>query len=145
MRRLILSSSLLLALAAPAMAGSIYKWVDAQGTTHFGAQPPMGVQAERINPIVPQPSSSAETSTAAPKDAGGDKQKQVEADVKAKVAADEEQRDKYCLQLRTNLAQLLHNPRISVEEEGGELRRISEEERQSKITEAQKGISEHCD
>lgn len=145
MRRLILSSSLLLALAAPAMAGSIYKWVDAQGTTHFGAQPPRGVQAERINPIVPQPSGPSETTAAAPKDADNDKQKQIEAEVKAKVTADQEQVEKYCLQLRTNLAQLLHNPRISVEEEGGELRRISEEERQSKIAEAQKGISEHCD
>ncbi len=145
MRRLILSSSLLLALAAPAMAGSIYKWVDAQGTTHFGAQPPQGASAERINPIVPQPSSPSEASTAEPKERNSDKQSQIDADVKAKVAADQEQVEKYCLQMRTNLAQLLHNPRISVEEENGELRRIPEEERQAKIAEAQKGISEHCD
>ena len=145
MRRLILSSSLLLALAAPAMAGSIYKWVDAQGTTHFGAQPPQGVSAERINPIVPQPSSPSEARTAELKERNSDKQSQIDADVKAKVAADQEQVEKYCLQMRTNLAQLLHNPRISVEEENGELRRIPEEERQAKIAEAQKGISEHCD
>lgn len=145
MRRLILSSSLLLALAAPAMAGSIYKWVDAQGTTHFGAQPPQGVAAERINPIVPQPSSPSEASKADPKEQNSDKQSKINAEVKEQVAADQEAVEAYCLRMRTNLAQLLHNPRISVEEENGELRRIPEEERQAKIAEAQKGISEHCD
>ncbi|WP_240912092.1 DUF4124 domain-containing protein, partial [Pseudomonas aeruginosa] len=40
MRRMILPASLLLALSSFAMAAPIYKWVDAEGVTHFGAQPP---------------------------------------------------------------------------------------------------------
>ncbi|WP_153606058.1 DUF4124 domain-containing protein, partial [Pseudomonas aeruginosa] len=39
MRRMILPASLLLALSSFAMAAPIYKWVDAEGVTHFGAQP----------------------------------------------------------------------------------------------------------
>ncbi|MCO3773978.1 DUF4124 domain-containing protein, partial [Pseudomonas aeruginosa] len=45
MRRMILPASLLLALSSFAMAAPIYKWVDAEGVTHFGAQPPQGAQA----------------------------------------------------------------------------------------------------
>ncbi|MCO2272409.1 DUF4124 domain-containing protein, partial [Pseudomonas aeruginosa] len=36
MRRMILPASLLLALSSFAMAAPIYKWVDAEGVTHFG-------------------------------------------------------------------------------------------------------------
>lgn len=144
MRRLILSSSLLLALAAPAMAGSIYKWVDAQGVTHFGTKPPQGVQAERINPIISQPSTPPQRSQPVQDEGDQEKQKEVETDVKAKIAADQEALESYCLQVRTNLVQLQNNPRVRIEEEG-ELRRLSEEERQAKIEEAQKAISENCD
>lgn len=49
MRRMILPASLLLALSSFAMAAPIYKWVDAEGVTHFGAQPPQGAQATTVN------------------------------------------------------------------------------------------------
>ena len=42
MRRMIITSSLLLAISATAMASQVYKWVDEQGVTHFSAQPPQG-------------------------------------------------------------------------------------------------------
>ncbi|WP_162949754.1 DUF4124 domain-containing protein, partial [Pseudomonas aeruginosa] len=48
MRRMILPASLLLALSSFAMAAPIYKWVDAEGVTHFGAQPPQGAQATTV-------------------------------------------------------------------------------------------------
>lgn len=49
MRRTIFMGSLLLALAPTVMAAQVYKWVDAQGITHFGAQPPEGVEASNVN------------------------------------------------------------------------------------------------
>lgn len=147
MRRLILSS-LLLALAAPAMAGSIYKWVDAQGTTHFGTQPPQGVEAQRVNPVISQPATPAPAAPASPAseaaNAGAAKQAEIEKDVKAQIAAEQERLESHCLQVRTNLAQLQNNPRVRVEE-NGETRRLTEEERQSRIAEAQKTISENCE
>ncbi|MCO2170848.1 DUF4124 domain-containing protein, partial [Pseudomonas aeruginosa] len=51
MRRMILPASLLLALSSFAMAAPIYKWVDAEGVTHFGAQPPQGAQAVSYTPL----------------------------------------------------------------------------------------------
>ncbi|MCO2134923.1 DUF4124 domain-containing protein, partial [Pseudomonas aeruginosa] len=52
MRRMILPASLLLALSSFAMAAPIYKWVDAEGVTHFGAQPPQGAQATTVLSLI---------------------------------------------------------------------------------------------
>lgn len=47
MRMIIL---VLLAMAGTALATEdIFKWTDAQGSTHFGNNPPAGVQAESVN------------------------------------------------------------------------------------------------
>ncbi len=54
MRRMMITSSLLLAMSATAMASQVYKWVDAQGVTHFSAQPPQGQDADSINTATPQ-------------------------------------------------------------------------------------------
>ena len=48
MRHMILTGSLMLALSATAMAGQVYKWVDAQGVTHFSPQPPQGQRLARL-------------------------------------------------------------------------------------------------
>ena len=58
MRRTIFMGSLLLALAPTVMAAQVYKWVDAQGITHFGAQPPEGTNASTVNTSTAQPKSN---------------------------------------------------------------------------------------
>ena len=151
MRRMIITASLLLALSATASA-QVYKWVDAQGNTHFGAQPPQGQEATQINTGIPQPKSAPAATPApaappavpTPGSTDDPTQKAVDEKVKKEVAENEEQRAKYCEGTRNNLAQLQNNPRIK-SEVNGEVRRLTEEERQSKITESQKGIAENCD
>jgi hypothetical protein len=133
MRRMILTSSLLLALSASAMASQVYKWVDAQGVTHFGAQPPQGQQATTINTAVPQTFESI----ADPEQAA------IDEKVKQEVATQEAERKQYCQTVRTNLAQLENNPRVRVEVDG-EVRRLNEEERQQRIGEAKQAIAENC-
>jgi hypothetical protein len=151
MHRMILAGSLMLALATSATAGQVYKWVDAQGVTHFGAQPPDGQEATSVNTSVPKPRPSLPRLDSeieqqpAPQPASepvGD-QKAIDEKVKAEVATQEAERRKYCDTVRTNLAQLQNNPRLRTEV-NGETRRLSEEERQSRITDAEKAISENC-
>lgn len=143
MRRMILTSSLLLALSTTAMASQVYKWVDAQGVTHFGAQPPQGQQATSINTATPPPK-PAEPEATATFDSDGDAQQEaIERKVKQQVAAQEVERKKYCESVRTNLAQLENNPRVRVEVDG-EVRRLKEEERQQRIGEAKQAIAENC-
>ncbi|SDI11179.1 protein of unknown function [Pseudomonas benzenivorans] len=143
MRRMILTSSLLLALSAPVAASQVYKWVDAQGVTHFGAQPPQGQQATSINTAAP-PSKPAEPNAAATFDNEADsEQEAIDRKVKQQVATQEAERKKYCESVRTNLAQLENNPRVRIEVDG-EVRRLNEEERQQRIGEAKKAIADNC-
>lgn len=142
MRRMILTGSLLLALSATAMAGQVYKWVDEKGNTHFGAQPPEGHEATTINTNVPQPKAAPVKSVAAPTEEDA-AQEAANKKVKKDVAKSEAERKEFCEQTRTNLAQLKNNPRLRTQE-GNEVRRITEEERQAKIAETEKNITDIC-
>lgn len=146
MRRMIITSSLLLAISATAMAGQVYKWVDAQGVTHFSAQPLQGQEATTINTALPAPKPApADAIEAAPtfESIANPEQAAIDAKVKQDVATKEAERKKYCEEVRTNLAQLQNNPRLRMEVEG-EVRRLSEDERQARIAETQKSITDNC-
>lgn len=151
MHRMILAGSLLLALSTSAMAGQVYKWVDAQGVTHFGAQPPEGQQATSVNTSVPKPrpslpsldSVNTQPPASLPESKPVGDQKAIDEKVKADVASQEAERRKYCDNIRTNLAQLQNNPRLRAEV-NGEVQRLTEEERQSRIKEAEKAINDNC-
>jgi hypothetical protein len=146
MRRMMITSSLLLAMSATAMAGQVYKWVDAQGVTHFSAQPPQDQAATSINTATPPPRPAvAEEKKAVPtfESIADPEQAAIDRKVKQDVAAKEVERKKYCEEVRTNLAQLQNNPRLRMEVDG-EVRRLSEDERQSRIGEAQKAIADNC-
>lgn len=143
MLRMILTGSLLLALSATAMAGQVYKWVDDQGRTHFGSQPPEGQQATSINTAAP-PAKPATPPASLSTDSEADKeQKAIDNKVKQDVAKQEAERKQFCQTVRTNLSQLQNNPRLRAEV-GGETRRLTEEERQARIAENEKAIRENC-
>ncbi|KQT62623.1 MULTISPECIES: DUF4124 domain-containing protein [Pseudomonas] len=137
MRTLLLT--LLIGLSPWCSAAQIYKWVDAQGVTHFDAQPPQGQPATTLQ----TPSSPAPK--AAPLPGGGvlGDQKAIDAKVKKQVAEQQAQLKAFCEQARTNLAQLQNNPRLREEVEG-DLRRLDDTQRQERIVEAKKQIAENC-
>ena len=59
------------------------------------------------------------------------------------MAEQQAQLRKYCENQRNNLAQLENNPRVRVED-GGEMRRLGEDERQQRIADSKKAIGENC-
>lgn len=142
MRFMFLAGGLVLALCGNVMAAQVYKWVDAQGVTHFGAQPPQGQQVESVNTVT-APAKPAATPAPVAEDETEDDQQSIDRKVKRQVAEQEAERKRYCETMRTNLAQLQNNPRVRVEEKG-ETRRITEEERQAKIAETRGKIAENC-
>ncbi|MNF77850.1 hypothetical protein D3C84_600030 [compost metagenome] len=103
-----------------------------------------------MNTLVPKPRpslprlDSEQPEPAVPRSTPVGDQKAIDEKVKADVAAQEAERRKYCETIRTNLAQLQNNPRLRAEVDG-EMRRLGEEERQSRIKDAEKAISENCD
>ncbi|MBA1240699.1 DUF4124 domain-containing protein [Pseudomonas kunmingensis] len=144
MRFMFLAGGLLLALCGNVMAAQVYKWVDAQGVTHFGAQPPQGQQVETVNTVTAPAKPAAKPDTSAPDETGSEAdQNSIDRKVKQQVAAQEAERKRYCESMRTNLAQLQNNPRVRVED-NGETRRVTEEERQARIAETGDKIAEHC-
>jgi molecular chaperone DnaK (HSP70) len=143
MRLMILAGSLLLALAAQATAGTIYRWVDANGVTHFSAQPPQGQQAQSLRLAVQPPPSSTPATQPTEDNAGEREQQDIDRKVKREVAEQEAERKRYCTALRTQLAQLENNPRVRVEE-AGQVRRLGEDERQARIGETRKKLAEEC-
>ncbi|MCB4796774.1 DUF4124 domain-containing protein [Pseudomonas sp. NP21570] len=142
MRFMFLAGGLVLALCGNVMAAQVYKWVDAQGVTHFGAQPPQGQQVETVNTVTAPAKSTTMPAPVAEDETEVDQQS-IDRKVKRQVAEQEAERKRYCETMRTNLAQLQNNPRVRVEEKG-ETRRITEEERQAKIAETRGKIAENC-
>ncbi|MGE8296473.1 MAG: DUF4124 domain-containing protein [Pseudomonas sp.] len=143
MRHMILTGTLMLALSTTAMASQVYKWVDDKGVTHFGAQPPQGQQATTINTATPPPRSTPSTPAPSADNQLDPEQAAIDKKVKEDVAKQEAERKQYCQNARSNLAQLENNPRVRIED-GGEVRRIDENERQERITELKKAITENC-
>jgi hypothetical protein len=70
-------------------------------------------------------------------------QQAIDKAVKKQVAEQEAQLKAFCEQARTNLAQLQNNPRLR-EEVDGEMRRLTDQQRQERTTEAQKQIADNC-
>nr|WP_024309376.1 MULTISPECIES: DUF4124 domain-containing protein [unclassified Pseudomonas] len=143
MRHMILTGTLMLALSTTAMASQIYKWVDDKGVTHFGAQPPQGQESTTINTAAPPPRSTSSAPSPSVEEQLDPEQAAIDKKVKEDVAKQEAERKQYCENARTNLAQLENNPRLRVDD-GGEVRRIDENERQERITELKKSIAENC-
>ena len=143
MRRMILACSVLLTLSTGATAGQIYKWVDAQGNVHFGSQPPEGQEAASVNPNISQPKIAAPAAKAP--EASGEDKEQEKLDEQARAAASKREAELkvYCERIRKDLAQMKASPRVRVEE-NGELRRLTEEERQDRIAKSEASIKENC-
>ncbi|RON34918.1 DUF4124 domain-containing protein [Pseudomonas brassicacearum] len=137
MRTIFFTISLL--ISPLCMAGQIYKWVDAQGVTHFDAQPPQGQEAT----TVVTPSSPASNQPPPPRSGAIGDQQAIDKKVKKQVSEQQAQLKAFCEQARTNLAQLQNNPRIREDVEG-EMRRLTDQQRQERISEAQKQIAENC-
>ncbi|MHC8413059.1 DUF4124 domain-containing protein [Pseudomonas sp. Hz4] len=121
------------------MAGQIYKWVDAQGVTHFDAQPPQGREATTV--VTPSPPAGIQAPP--PRSGAIGDQQAIDKKVKKQVTDQQAQLKVFCEQARTNLAQLQNNPRIR-EDVDGEMRRLTDQQRQERITEAQQQIAGNC-
>lgn len=142
MRWMILVAALL-AAASASQAATVYKWVDAQGVTHFDAQPPAGQQVQEINVQKPQPSTEPAASTPSADLEGAAEQRSIDAKVKNQIKEQEARRLENCATLRTNLAQLQNNPRVREATESGS-RRLSDEDRKARIEETQTAINDNC-
>jgi hypothetical protein len=126
----------------------IYKWSDDQGEIHYTQFPPAGREVERLN-APPPPAESPEVTE-------DDLQKQVEtmeqqnekqlqdarnADQRAEI---QKVRKQNCEAANKNLINLERGGNIRYMGPDGKVIRLTEEERQKRIDEANKQIKENC-
>lgn len=156
MRKLIKTG--LLVVSLPLLMGAeVYRWTDPNGVVNFTQLKPRGIQAEYITTGASGPMVIAEASDQLAGMPGGgeadgpqlsDDQKNMLKDLQAAEQArlDEIARIKQanCDKSRNVLNRLSGAERIRVRDDAGIERVMEEGERQQRIGDAQRGISENC-
>jgi Domain of unknown function (DUF4124) len=134
--------------SAAAEGQNMYKWTDEQGEVHYSQFPPPGHKSEKLQ-APPAPAQSAES-------AENDLQKRIETMDKenkeqlqgakdAKQWADIQKiRRGNCETANKNLVNLQRGGNVRYMGPNGEVMRLSEEERQKRIEEANAQIKENC-
>jgi hypothetical protein len=144
---------IVLAVSLPFLMGSeIYRYVDANGVVTYAQQLPYGVKGEQIRtvagapsvtvPATPPKAETPEQPVLTPQQqAMLDNLKKTEEARKEEIARI---REANCTRSRDVLQRLSSVGRIRVKGPDGEEVKMSEEERQSRIEEAQRGIVANC-
>ena len=141
--------ALCMCLAQPA-AAQIYKWVDANGVTHYGERPQAGGKSKEVELRGNAP---AQPGSASPPAAGSDL-KERELDFrKRKVARDEEeartaqakaQRDEYCRRERARMADLHDTGRLFMRDAQGERVFLSDAQRDAAVARRDAEFKKQC-
>ena len=156
--RILFKTALLICCLPFLTAADIYRWVDANGVVNYTQQKPKGIDAELVSgssssrSVVAQ-TVQVETPTAQPESDGqpalNEDQQNMLRDLEAAEDARQQElarvREDNCTRARSVLTRLTAKGRIRVRDDEGEYRIMNEEERQSRISEAQQGIALNCD
>ncbi len=130
-------------------AEEIYKWIDEDGVTHYSARPPEGVEYQRVTTEADRATARNDAASTSQNNDEPEAEPQVTGALPQLAEVTVEEPDpalvaERCEQARNNLSWLTQRTRISMTNEDGTLRRISEEERQAQISENQAFIDEWC-
>lgn len=128
--------------------GGIYRWVDEKGVTHFGEKPPSPGVGEKIRVNTAPPSStpkqeSATTNTSQNAPAASNTASEPALDP-AVAKAQAEITQKNCEIYAGNLKVLKESARIREAGPDGQVKMLSDEEKQSRIKEAEKYLADNC-
>jgi hypothetical protein len=124
-----------LALALPAGAESVYKWVDDKGVTHFSQTPPDGTDAQRLE-VRTAPASPAADAPAA--DAKKDDAKPERTEAQRKERAER------CKNAHAALDKLNSPDPVVRYGEKGEQIAVGDDERPGYIEQVKKVIAQQC-
>lgn len=139
-----------LLLVSPPLLGAVYKWVDENGTVHYSQVPPQSGPVEELNPTTGQPRIESGSLTERLKrqqeqrEAAQEEQRQAAQE--ARTEADEQAaRRRNCATARSNLSTLEAGGRFRYADADGNLRYLTDDERQERMAEARKQIEYFCD
>lgn len=133
-------------LYAPGFA-EVYRWVDSEGNVHYTQEKPRDHEAQTVNvPTVPPPTSTQDVNRSYLEQL--DEQAQAKDQQQKRLNEQASKSDfnaQQCDTARKNLSTLQAGGRIAYVNAGGETVTITEEEKASRIAEAQKQIQFFCE
>jgi cytoskeletal protein RodZ len=143
MRRM--SIALVLLLIAPLATAQVYKWTDAQGTTHYSETPPaVGTKYSQVavttgSDVPAGASSSASTSSSSSSSSQGS------SDNSSLPTADTpENRAKLCTSLKTNIATLQGSGPVVMQEGSGNQQLLNADQRKQQLDASQSQYQQYC-
>jgi len=123
----------------------IYRWVDADGVVHYSENPQVGADLVELRNSVPPPPTTQPT--ADEEDATGAEPTAVEAAAAPAGPTPQQIRaeKRYnCEQGRERVARIEPRTRLLEVTPGGEVREVSNDERQRRLATARKLVAENC-
>ena len=141
------TAALLLLVAPGAFAETFYKWQDETGTWVYGAHPPAHVEAVEIRTVTGRSSNAkpdnAATATDA-KDSETASEEQTTEDSAVAQAPRYKKDKKLCEAARNNLEVLSSKAVVRQRDGEGNIRELSEEDRQDEMDRAKTAIDRYC-
>lgn len=136
-------------LFAPLLGqAAIYKWTDSQGNIHYTQEKPKtaaSLDKLKINRHAPvdrstykRPGSKTE------KELAENKASEKDTDGKKKKKLSPEKKKRFCKSAKRNLATLRAKAQIKQRDKKGNIRFITEKEKQMRIKQAQKFVNKNC-
>jgi hypothetical protein len=136
------------ASAAAADSQNLYKWTDDRGEIHYTQFPPPGKAALKMRVSAPDAGDASGAGTSPQQDADSMEKRKAAQD---KAAVEEKQQaekeaifKKNCTVAHDNLAKLQETGKRRFRMPDGEVRHLTETERQSAIDKANQQIAEFC-
>lgn len=115
----------------------VYTWTDEQGVVHYGERPPKDIKATLVKTRTghsdPVPAAAAPTTS----NTATAQQPQQTVGVEKNASQ--------CATARNNLTTLQGYARVKIADANGEMRYLTEEEKQKKMDETQKVIDQVCE
>lgn len=137
--------SLMLLITAPSVMATMYKWVDDEGNIHYSQTPPVDREASTIakprTPPPPPPSTEGEPDATASE---GGEELQGDGPTEEEIRAEKERIAQECQRARQWISEIENKPRLRVRDDDGNLRYLSEEERQARLKQAQDYLKKYC-
>lgn len=138
----------MLSLFATAAFAEIYKWVDEDGQTHYSQQAPRDIPATVIKTPPPpaiDPNIAQQQVDDLIQQQESEEKMGLEQQNQQKIAAENKaDQEKNCNIAQQQLQQYQNNPGRRIMDADGNVTRLTEEDRQQKIKEAQENVTKYC-
>ena len=137
---------------------AVYRWVDGDGIVHFGDRPPEGVNvtefalkpdtvepgsSEKNAGSSPDPESTADAEDEAPLSVA-EQRRQARAERRQKYTEEKQKMESQCETMRRQKDFVEPSPRVLVQDEDGNPRRLEDNEREEMLDEANAFLAKNC-